>query len=122
MPSSFCKDWRLSKEGDRDELLLEGRDGKTWSGSTRSPFEEPWRSTSHRGRISRDLNSTEFGRRCRVWVGEVDVGESLPVAEGGTGTARDKPGDVGGRRKCKGTAVGDSATERAIDERRWASD
>jgi hypothetical protein len=40
------------------------------------------------------------------------------MAGGSTGTARERPGDVGGRRKCSGTAVGDSVTDLATEPRR----
>lgn len=114
-PSSSRRDFRSSTDGAREEVLLDGSDGKGSSVSG-SPLIKLWRSTSHRGRISREFrNSTDAGRRLRCWLGE--PGEA--VGEGcSTGTARERPGEVGGRRKWRGTAVGDSVVDLATECRR----
>lgn len=116
-PSSSFRARRSSTDGARDVVLLEGREGRA-SSTSGSALLEPWRSTSHRGRISRELrNSTEFRRRWRCVgdPGEGAAGGGDSVVGTATGTARERPGDSGGRRKCRGTAVGDSVMDRAVE-------
>lgn len=109
----------MSIDGAREEVLLDGSDGKGSSASG-SPLVKLWRSTSHRGRISREFrNSTDPGRRLRCWLGE--PGEAMG-AGCSTGTARERPGEVGGRRKWRGTAVGDSLVDLATECRRCLGD
>jgi len=44
------------------------------------------------------------------------------VGDTSVGIARDRLGDVGGRRKCRGTAVGDPVADWARDQRRPLGD